>query len=224
MIRHASAAGSRRKKGLTGSTESTENEFLDAAERQFAESGYAGARIRAIADEAKANLGALHYYWGSKESLFRAACNRRMGPMIEERMARYEALRENPGTVEQILRAHFEPTFLCNRDDPDKRKLFCQIYIRILTDPSPEVKAIMAEIFAEPTRIFVGLLRAACPHVDDEHFYWRLHCVFGASQHASAYTDGIGLLAGENFDATDLDVGRETIIKFVTAGMSAAVA
>ena len=80
----------RKKKTQTGSSDTTENDFLDAAERQFAENGYAGAKIRAIAEEAEANLGALHYYWGSKESLFRAACSRRMEPVIAERMRRYD--------------------------------------------------------------------------------------------------------------------------------------
>ena len=214
------APATRRKKAQPGATETTETEFLDAAERHLAENGYAGAKIRAIADEAQANLGALHYYWGSKESLFRAACGRRMAPMIEERMARFDALGEHPSVVE-ILRAYFEPTFLSHRESPAKRRLFCQIYTRILTDPSPEVKAIMLEIFAEPTRRFVSLLRGACAHVDDRHFYWRLHCVFGASQHASTYTDDIGLIAQGRFDTSDLEFGIETIIQFVAAGMTA---
>ncbi|MGV3553253.1 TetR/AcrR family transcriptional regulator [Rhizobium sp.] len=217
----AAPAGARRKKAHPGTTENTETEFLDAAERQFAEHGYAGAKIRAIADEAHANLGALHYYWGSKESLFRAACGRRMAPMIEERLARFDALGEQASSVEAILRAYFEPAFLSNRESPVRRKLFCQIYARILTDPSPEVKSIMVEIFAEPTRRFVQLLRGACPHVDDRHFYWRLHCVFGASQHAATYTDDIGLMAEGRFDTSDLEFGIETIIQFVATGISA---
>lgn len=224
MTETAIAAGARRKKTHPGAAENTETEFLDAAERQFAENGYAGAKIRAIADEAQANLGALHYYWGSKESLFRAACGRRMGPMIEERMARFDALGEQPTSVADILRAYFEPAFLSHRDNPTKRRLFCQIYTRILTDPSPEVKAIMLEIFAEPTRRFVSLLRGACPQVDDRHFYWRLHCVFGASQHAAGYTDDIGLIAAGRFDTRDIDFGLEAIIQFVTAGMTASAA
>lgn len=224
MTQTAVAAATRRKKAHPGTAENTETEFLDAAERQFAENGYAGAKIRAIADEAQANLGALHYYWGSKESLFRAACGRRMAPMIEERMARFDALGESPKSVEEILRAYFEPAFLSHRDNPAKRRLFCQTYTRILTDPSPEVKSIMMEIFAEPTRRFVKLLRGACPRVDDRHFYWRLHCVFGASQHATSYTDDIGLMAEGRFDTADLDLGIETIIKFLAAGMAEPVA
>ena len=213
----------RRKKPHPDTGETTEIEFLDAAERQFAENGYAGAKIRAIADEARANLGALHYYWGSKESLFRAVCRRRMAPMIEERMARFERFGDGEVGVEAILRAYFEPAFLSHRENPAKRRLFCQTYARILTDPSPEVKAIMADIFDAPTNRFVQLLRRACATLDDAAFYWRLHCVFGVCQHAASYTEDIGVLAEGRFDMADLDAGIDRIIQFVTAGMTAPV-
>ena len=221
MNARAVAAAARRRKGSAGLGETTETEFLDAAERQFAENGYAGAKIRAIADEAKANLGALHYYWGSKESLFRTACGRRMAPVIEERMARFDALGESPGSIEDILRAYFEPAFLSHREDPARRRLFCRTHTRILTDPAPEVRAIVADIFTEARTRFAALLRDACGHLDDTAFYWRLHCVFGVFQHAAGYTDDIGLLAEGRFDTSDLDAGIDRIILFVAAGLKA---
>lgn len=221
MIEKTSEGIARRKKAHAGSSDTTENDFLDAAERQFAENGYAGAKIRAIAEEAEANLGALHYYWGSKESLFRAACSRRMEPVIAERMRRYDGFGDRSPTVEEILRAYFEPAFLSNREDPAKRAHFCRIYARILTDPSPEVKTIMAEIFSECTARFVTLLRETCGHLDDNAFYWRLHCVFGVFQHAATYTDNIGTLAEGRFDMNDLDTGIDQIVHFVASGLKA---
>jgi AcrR family transcriptional regulator len=221
MNARTGAATARRKRSPAGLAETTETEFLDAAERQFAENGYAGAKIRAIADEAKANLGALHYYWGSKASLFRAACARRMAPLIENRMSRFDALAASPSSIEDILRAYFEPAFLSHREDPAKRALFCRTYTRILTDPAPEVRAIVVEIFTEPTNRFVHLLRGACGHLDDTTFYWRLHCVFGVFQHAAGYTDDIGTLAEGRFDTADLDSGIDRIVQFVAAGLKA---
>lgn len=221
MGARAEAATVRRKRGSAVAGETTETEFLDAAERQFAENGYAGAKIRAIADAAKANLGALHYYWGSKESLFKAACARRMAPMIAERMARFDALSKSPASVEDILRAFFEPAFLSHRGDSLKRDLFCRIYTRMLTDPAPEVRAIVTDIFTEPTNRFVQLLRDACRNVDDATFYWRLHCVFGVFQHAAGYTEDIGTLSEGRFDTSDLDMGIENIIQYVAAGLTA---
>jgi AcrR family transcriptional regulator len=221
MDERAETASVRRRRGSAAPAETTETEFLDAAERQFAEHGYAGAKIRAIADEARANLGALHYYWGSKESLFRAVCARRMAPMIEERMARFDALGESPASVEEILRAFFEPAFLSHREDAAKRALFCRTYTRMLTDPAPAVRAIVADIFTEPTNRFVRLLRGACGHIDDTTFYWRLHCVFGVFQHAAGYTEDIGTLSQGRFDTSNLDMGIDRIVQFVAAGLNA---
>ena len=48
----------------------TEAEILKAAKKIFIEHGFAGARMQAIADEAKINKAMLHYYYRSKETLF----------------------------------------------------------------------------------------------------------------------------------------------------------
>jgi AcrR family transcriptional regulator len=46
-----------------------EEAFLDAAERLLVETGYAGITTRRLADEAGANHGLVHYYFGSMENL-----------------------------------------------------------------------------------------------------------------------------------------------------------
>jgi AcrR family transcriptional regulator len=48
----------------------TENAFLDAAERLLIDVGYAGISTRRLAEEAGANHGLVHYYFGSMENLF----------------------------------------------------------------------------------------------------------------------------------------------------------
>ena len=47
----------------------TEQRFLDAAERLLVEVGYAGITTRRLAEEAGANHGLVHYYFGSMEEL-----------------------------------------------------------------------------------------------------------------------------------------------------------
>jgi AcrR family transcriptional regulator len=55
--------------GPSARTES-ENAFLDAAERLLIEVGYSGISTRRVAEEAGANHGLVHYYFGSMENLF----------------------------------------------------------------------------------------------------------------------------------------------------------
>jgi len=54
----------------------TAAKILDAAERVFAEHGYAGTSTREIARRAKVPFGALHYHWGSKKQLWDAVFRR----------------------------------------------------------------------------------------------------------------------------------------------------
>jgi len=48
-------------------------EILDAARTQFAEKGYAGASVRAIARAADVDPALVHHYFGTKEKVFVAA-------------------------------------------------------------------------------------------------------------------------------------------------------
>lgn len=55
---------------------STPHRLLEAAERLFAERGYAGASVRAICAEAGANLNAVSYHFGGKQALYQAVLGR----------------------------------------------------------------------------------------------------------------------------------------------------
>lgn len=52
------------------SRQETEKRFLDAAERLLVEIGYPAITTRRLAEEAGANHGLVHYYFGSMEELF----------------------------------------------------------------------------------------------------------------------------------------------------------
>ncbi len=54
----------------------TQQQILDAAEYEFSRHGLKGARLSAIANRAKVTTATLHYYFQSKESLYKAALQR----------------------------------------------------------------------------------------------------------------------------------------------------
>ena len=49
----------------------TEDKIFDSAMKEFLEKGFNGARMQAIADEAGINKALLHYYFKSKEVLYK---------------------------------------------------------------------------------------------------------------------------------------------------------
>jgi AcrR family transcriptional regulator len=56
--------------------ERTRGEILEVATREFAERGFAGARVDEIADQTRTTKRMIYYYFGSKERLFVAVLER----------------------------------------------------------------------------------------------------------------------------------------------------
>jgi AcrR family transcriptional regulator len=69
----------------------TEEAFLDAAERLLVSVGHAGMSTRALAEEAGANHGLVHYYFGSMENLLARVLERFTERMIARQRAMYTA-------------------------------------------------------------------------------------------------------------------------------------
>lgn len=65
-----------RRPGGTG----TRQDILVAARRIFAERGYSGATMRAIAHEAKVDAALVHHFFGSKDGVFNAAVQATVDP------------------------------------------------------------------------------------------------------------------------------------------------
>ena len=69
----------------------TEEAFLDAAERLLVSVGHAGITTRALAEEAGANHGLVHYYFGSMENLLARVLERFTDRLIARQRAMYAA-------------------------------------------------------------------------------------------------------------------------------------
>jgi len=68
----------------TGVGAATRERLMVAAERLFAEHGFAGVSLRAIIGDAQVNLAAIHYHYPGKEDLLAA--------IIDQYISRYEEL------------------------------------------------------------------------------------------------------------------------------------
>ena len=73
------------------SREETEDTFLDAAERLLVEVGYAKITTRRVAEEAGANNGLVHYYFGSMENLLVRVLERFTQRLIVRQRTMYAA-------------------------------------------------------------------------------------------------------------------------------------
>ncbi|QIN77948.1 TetR family transcriptional regulator [Rubrobacter marinus] len=87
--------------GKVRDAERTRGRIVEAAVREFAEKGFAGARVESIGRRAGVNKQLLYHYFGGKEDLFREVVERK----IEERLGRLEG---SPDELGGLLEYHFE--------------------------------------------------------------------------------------------------------------------
>lgn len=84
MVTSAGSAAARAQRsnrmGRRPGGSGTRTDILDAARKLFAERGYAGATIRAIAQEAGVDGALIHHFFASKEGVFAAAIEDTFAP------------------------------------------------------------------------------------------------------------------------------------------------
>ena len=117
--------------------EATRTLVLDTAERLFALQGYEATGVRQIADEAGVNLGAIHYYWRTKEMLCRDALERRLVPVLARRFEGLDTVEALGAGLAALFDASHRPSLLAGGETPEEAGSFRTFYGRMLFYPSP---------------------------------------------------------------------------------------
>lgn len=200
----------------------TRDRIVDAAERLFAESGYNGVSIRMIARAASSNLAAISYHFGDKKGLLREIFARRVKPISEERIKALEiALAEVKGgevDLAAVIRGFIAPSVRVIRGDLGAQN-FRRLAGRASTDPTPEVRRVIYDVYDAVALRYVDVLRKACPHLSEQEFYWRLTFLYGVMLYANADTGRVQQLAGNRFDSSDPEAAIDCTVQFLTAGL-----
>lgn len=116
--------------------------LIKAARELFARDGYDGAPVRAISRRARANLGSITYYFGSKRALYESVVGEVVAPSREWIGA--VADRSGPALerVELMVRALFD--YLS--ENPDLPRLMMQAMVSSRPIPKPALETIQANI------------------------------------------------------------------------------
>jgi len=118
---------SRAGRGRRPGTPDTRAEILGSARSLFAERGFKGTSMRAIASEAGVDPALVHHYFGTKDDLFMAALQLPVDP--RELLAPVIAGGKDDAAV-GLLR-----TFLSVWDDPDNQLAFLSLFRSVLDPP-----------------------------------------------------------------------------------------
>ncbi len=157
----------------------TRTRILDAAERLFAEHGFAGTSLRQITREAGVNLAAVNYHFGSRERLIHEVFARLVEPVNRERLAclaeRRAAAGDAPLPVEAILECLAAPALRRGGD-----RLRMRLAARVLSEPGVYSPEDFHRLFAEIAERFLGELARTLPGLSPEEIAWRFHFFVGA--------------------------------------------
>jgi AcrR family transcriptional regulator len=200
--------------------ELTKARLLEAAGEEFAERGFAGARVRAICERAGANLAAVNYHFGGKEQLYLAA-------VLEAHRCGVHNPPESAvmaGTPSEQLRQYIH-FFLSNVVAMNRQKDGWQqvLMLREMLQPTAALETLVREAIRPRFERLKEILRQACPEADELRLGALACSVVGQCLHykfAAEVTER--LLGPEAFAALDLDYLSDHISRFCLAALGLA--
>src|SRR6266487_1409466 len=201
----------------------TRSRILDGAEELFGERGLDRVSIRDITRKAKVNLAAINYHFGSKEDLITAVFERRVVPVNEARLAALDRVEKLAGKripkLEAILAAFIRPALQSSLRASKGGTAFSKLFGRCLSEPSPEVEALLKRQFEPLVERMDSVLKKALPHLSRSDIFWRMKFTYGALHH--------WLLTKDKFrpgwvEVVDVETQTQKLISFAAAGFRAA--
>jgi len=193
------------------------------AEALFAERGLEGVSIRDITRKAKVNLAAINYHFGSKDDLIVAVFERRVVPLNEARLAGLAGVERAAGKrspkLENILEAFIRPAIPSSAEDAKCGSAFSKLFGRCLSEPSPEVEALLKRQFEPMAERMQAMLKRSLPRLSRSEIFWRMKFTYGALHH--------WLLTRDKFrpdwvEDVDPEPQIQKLISFAAAGFRAA--
>ena len=127
--------------------------ILDAAERLFAERGYAATTIKQIGSDAGVNSALLYYYFADKERLYRAVLERLLGTLMARGGEVFSSARSPEDAIRGLVSVQGE--LLVSR--PHVPRLIA----RELVDHNAD------HVAGQMTQVAAGIFRQLCTLIED---------------------------------------------------------
>lgn len=165
------------------SAHDTRERLLDTAERLFGKQGFAATSVRQITDGAGANLGAVNYYFRSKQSLYAEVFARRASrlrdPVLEAAREAGDLVIESPDRAFLVLGR----AFLAPHRDPAASLGLMELMAREFVDRCLPPR-LLAEEYVVPTLdVITTVVRRARPDLSEPSAKVCAHAFFAQLMH-----------------------------------------
>jgi AcrR family transcriptional regulator len=202
----------------------TEQRVLMEALKLFAAHGFNATSMRMICAAADANPSSVYYYFGSKRGVLRGVCEYLFEPIQRERAELLaKAMEKGAGSqldLHEILAAFIGPAVRLARH-PKLGRLFNRLAGHLSTDPTPDVRTVIARIHDAAARDFIEAVRKACPDLADERLFVALQCTFGVLLYVQSDPGRIAQLSGLEGAHVRPDQLIDLVVRYAAGGLQA---
>ena len=195
-------------------TDLTRTAILGAAERLYADRGFADVTLRDIVAAAGVNLAAVNYHFGSKDELIAELFVTRGLATNRERLNELKQAEEAGGGragVDEILRALVGPTLRGCLGTERERSAAARFMIRASIELVPPIRRIKNREI-DHLRKFAAAMRRSLPGRDQVDLYWGLHFALAMAHQTIRDSERLAKLSEGSCDLNDVDGIIERIV------------
>jgi len=188
--------------------------ILDAAERLYADRGFADVTLRDIVAAAGVNLAAVNYHFGSKDELIAELFVTRSLATNRERLTELKLAEAEGGgraNIEAIVRALVGPTLRGCLGPDNERSTAARFMIRASIESVPPIRRIKNREI-DHLRKFAAAMRRSLPDCGDAELYWGLHFALAMAHQTVRDSERLTKLSEGKCDLNDVEGVIERIV------------
>ena len=200
--------------------------ILTAAERLYADRGFADVTLRDIVAAADVNLAAVNYHFGSKDELIAELFVTRSLATNRERLNLLKMAEAEGGGragIDAILRALVGPTLYGCLGPDRERSTAARFMIRASIETVPPIRRIKNREI-DHLRKFAAAMRRSLPDRAEVELYWSLHFALAMAHQTIRDSERLTKLSEGLCDLNDVEAIIERIVAVSVRALTAAEA
>ena len=196
--------------------------ILDAAERAFADLGYGGASIRAIARDAGVNQAMVHYYHQNKDQLFSAVVARRSDEINARRNAALDRLfGDTVPTLEVLMEALLRPTIELGHDVERGGDAYARLIVSFSNSADDLCKRVTQDNYDPIARRSIDAIMEVMPGLDRAAAVRGYLFAISVALSVMARTGRANRLSDGLLNDADTEETVSSVVTFACAGIRA---
>lgn len=199
------------------STNEALEKILHAAEAEFADKGFDGAGMKALAMRAGVSQSLLHYHFGSKDNLYAAVIRARSRLINDERLARLASVDlSKPDATERVFEALFVPAL----GPAGGGRAYARIFAGLIAG-SERDQGLVRECYDPTAKQFIQAIQASMPNMTGSKAALVYQYSLGVLASIISRDGRVERLAGDSQQPADKETLMRQLTIFVVGGARA---